>query len=69
MDLLIISRPFVFIGTLTSLFSTIVAMSKRIKTNVETLPEEQEPEVEQEQKTEILPGTTNESTFTPEKTK
>jgi hypothetical protein len=44
-------------------------MSKRIKPNVETLPEEQEPEVEQEQQKEILPVTTNESTFTPEKTK
>ncbi|CAF4748241.1 unnamed protein product, partial [Rotaria sp. Silwood2] len=51
-------------GTLTNVFSTIVAMSKRTKTNVVTFQEEEE----QEQEKEKLPVTT-EPSFVTEKTK
>ncbi|CAF3677107.1 unnamed protein product [Rotaria sordida] len=54
-------------GTLTSVFSTIVAMSKRTKTNVVTFQEEEE-EQEQEQEQENLSPTT-ETNFVTEKTK
>ncbi|CAF3402574.1 unnamed protein product [Rotaria sp. Silwood1] len=51
-------------GTLTNVFSTIVAMSKRAKTNIVTFQEEEEEEKEQEK----LPLTT-ETNFVTEKIK
>jgi len=64
---LIISCAFVFIGTLTSVFSTMIAMSKKIKTNLVTFQEEEEEDVVKQQ--EKLPLTTTEPNFVPEKTK
>ncbi len=63
---MIISCASVFIGTLTSVFSTIIAMSKKVKTNLVTFQEEEEEEVKQQEK---LPLTTTEPNFVPEKPK
>lgn len=53
------------LGTLTSLFSTIVAMSKRVRPNLESFPEEKEEKPDPVK----LPLTTTESNFVPEKPK
>lgn len=54
-----------FLGTLTSLFSTIVAMSKRVRPNLETFPEEKEEAAEPEK----APLTTTTSNLVSEKAK
>lgn len=69
--LLILRFLFVYIGTLTSVFSTIVAMSKKPKTNMVTFREEPELEEvkEQEEEQQKTPITTTETNFVSEKIK
>ena len=55
------------IGTLTSVFSTIVAMSKKMKPNVVTFQEEDEDKEEAEEEEEKVPLTKRESSVAPEK--